>query len=140
MSRSDRAHLEALARTLHDCADHAADAGADHGTAHPYGPGAPAFLLEAADTIGTRAAERDRKGGERSMALAVRMFNEWRVGTCVNGSGALTEREGWMFMAILKMARMQGGRYRRDDHVDGAAYIALAGECEEARHHHPMQT
>lgn len=42
----------------------------------------------------------------------------------------LTEEQGWAFMAVLKLARAQNGRaVNRDDYVDGAAYIALAGEC-----------
>jgi hypothetical protein len=35
-------------------------------------PSAPDLLIEAADTIGNRAAERDHANGERSMATAVR--------------------------------------------------------------------
>lgn len=95
-----------------------------------YGPGADGFLLEAADAIDHRAAERDTPEGERSMARATAMFNAWRGPR--HGDGALTEREGWVFMALLKLARARGGGYRRDDYVDGAAYIALAGECAGA--------
>ena len=36
---------------------------------------AHALLIEAADTIGNRSAERDNADGERSMARAVQMFN-----------------------------------------------------------------
>lgn len=130
MSSSDPACVAALDRTLHRAMGEDVAAA----EAQPaYGPTAPDFLLEAADTIGQRAAERDRAEGERSMRRAVRIFNELRAGTCVNGSGALTERDGWLFMACLKLARMQGGKYRRDDYVDGAAYIALAGECAETK-------
>lgn len=130
MNAADITHLDAIGHTLQRVAHPDASAS----TAKPYGPSAPEFLLEAADTIGARAAERDRAEGERSMRRAVRLFNELRAGTGVNASGALTEREGWLFMACIKLARMQGGKYRRDDYVDGAAYIALAGECEEAKH------
>ena len=81
---------------------------------------APDILATAADCIGNRAAQRDQ-GCERSMARAVDTFN------ALTGS-TLNEREGWIFMAILKLARAQAGRHVLDDYVDGAAYIALAGE------------
>lgn len=93
---------------------------------------APSILIEAADCIGSRAAERGHADGERSMARAVAMFNAWRGSRFVDGeAGAITEREGWVFMALLKLSRAAGGAHRLDDYVDGAAYIALAGECAE---------
>ncbi len=93
-----------------------------------YGHDAPGFLLEAADTIGNRASERDQDDGERSMARAVSMFNAWRGH---ESTYPLSETEGWIFMVFLKLARAAGGTYKRDDFVDGAAYMALAGECAE---------
>jgi hypothetical protein len=60
--------------------------------------------------------------GERSMARCVAAFN------ALTGH-QLTEREGWMFMAMLKASRAQAGALNLDDYVDGAAYFALAGEC-----------
>lgn len=89
---------------------------------------APALLIEAADTIGNRAAERDSEDGERSMARAVHMFNIWRG---QHRQGVVTEYEGWMFMVFLKLARAAEGKHRRDDYIDGAAYLALACECVE---------
>lgn len=89
---------------------------------------APALLIEAADTIGNRAAERDSADGERSMARAVHMFNIWRGR---NHQGVISEYEGWMFMVFLKLARAAEGKHRRDDYIDGAAYLALACECVE---------
>lgn len=97
--------------------------------ARAYGDTAPEFLLEAADCIDARAAARDLASGERSMACAVDMFNAWRRPH--TGTGDLSEADGWVFMALLKLARARGGDYRRDDYVDGAAYIALAGECAQ---------
>lgn len=79
------------------------------------------FLLEALATIDQRAQQRDTVA-ERSMARTVSAFNG------LTGRD-LTEEEGWLFMATLKLARASGGRtYRRDDYVDAAAYIALLGE------------
>lgn len=90
---------------------------------------APALLIEAADTIGNRADERDSKDGERSMARAVQMFNVWRGPS--HERWGMSEREGWMFMVFLKLARAAEGKHRRDDYIDGAAYMALACECIE---------
>lgn len=89
---------------------------------------APALLIEAADTICNRAAERDSEDGERSMARAVHMFNLWRGR---HHQGVVTEHEGWMFMVFLKLARAAEGKHRRHDYIDGAAYLALACECVE---------
>ena len=91
-------------------------------------PSAPALLIEAADTIGNRAAERDNADGERSMARAVQMFNVWRGPRAELG---MTEHEGWAFMVFLKLARAAEGKHRQDDWVDGAAYMALCCESIE---------
>jgi hypothetical protein len=78
------------------------------------------ILSKAAETIGNRAAERDTDS-ERSMAKSVKAFN------ALTGH-AMTETQGWLFMAVLKAARAQGGAFVLDDYIDGAAYFALAGE------------
>jgi len=80
------------------------------------------FLNAGAEAIGDRAAERDKPDGERSMFAAVEAFN------AIYGT-ELTETQGWAFMALLKLSRAAGGAYRADDYVDGAAYVALAGEA-----------
>lgn len=85
---------------------------------------AASILQEAKDCLVNRAAERDHEDGERSMEAAVNAFN-----TLTKHS--LTEEQGWLFVAVLKAARAQGGGYKRDDYVDGAAYFALAGEAAE---------
>ena len=90
-------------------------------------PTAPDLLIEAADTIGNRSDERDNADGERSMARAVQMFNVWRGPS--NHRWGLAEADGWAFMVFLKLARAAEGKHRRDDWVDGAAYMALACEC-----------
>lgn len=80
------------------------------------------ILEDAAATIGERADQRDALE-ERSMLRCVNAFNGL---TRLN----LSEEDGWIFMVCLKMARAKNGRsFHRDDYLDGAAYIALAGEC-----------
>ncbi len=83
---------------------------------------APEILTAAANDIGQRAALRDQPTGERSMARTVAAFN------ALHGT-ALTEVQGWHFMALLKLARATAGTHHPDDYQDGAAYTALAGEA-----------
>lgn len=56
------------------------------------------------------------------MAKTVALFNLLR-------GKKISEEDGWWFMACLKAARATQGKFQLDDYVDGAAYIALAGEC-----------
>lgn len=81
-----------------------------------------ALLEEAKTNIGNRAAERD-KPKERSMNATVKAFNSL--------TGAeLTEKDGWLFMVCLKLARATGGtKEKADDYIDAASYAALTGEC-----------
>ena len=89
------------------------------------------ILHAAADVIAARGVQRDSRTGagqpqERSMAATVAAFN------AIEGT-ALTERQGWAFMQILKMVRSattaRNGLHNADDALDGAAYAALGGEA-----------
>jgi len=82
---------------------------------------APQILKTAIGHMEERAATYDQPQGERSMGKTVAMFNTLT-------EHGLTEEQGWLFMACLKMVRAQAGRYRADSYEDGAAYFALAGE------------
>lgn len=90
---------------------------------------ADSFLRTAAATIQDRGVHRDTSAEgaqqERSMAATVAAFN------ALEGT-SLTERQGWAFMQVLKLARSaasaRNGQFNADDFVDGAAYAALAGE------------
>jgi hypothetical protein len=83
---------------------------------------APALLREAADLIDQRAAERD-VDAERSMSRTIAAFNTLTGHT-------LTETNGWLLLAILKLARATVGKFQPDDLKDCAAYVALALECQ----------
>jgi hypothetical protein len=85
---------------------------------------APDLLREAADLIDQRAAERD-VASERSMSRTIAAFNTLTGHT-------LTETNGWLLLAILKLARATVGKFQSDDLKDCAAYVALALECELA--------
>lgn len=80
------------------------------------------ILRKGAQHIEDRAAMRDQPQGERSMARTVGAFNALTGHT-------LTERDGWLFMVALKMARAcTTPTGHHDDYEDLAAYAALAGE------------
>jgi hypothetical protein len=65
------------------------------------------------------------------------MFNELRKTPALIWPDYMTDREGWIFMALLKLSRAQGGAHHIDDYLDAAAYIALAGECAEKQQDMP---
>lgn len=80
------------------------------------------LLRNSAQHIEDRSAARDQKDGERSMVPTVRAFN------ALTGHN-LSERDGWMFMVVLKSARAcSSAKGLPDDYEDLAAYAALAGE------------
>lgn len=73
------------------------------------------------EVLDARAAERGLES-ERSMSRTVDMFNG------LTGYD-LDQRDGYVFMLCLKMARAYATPTgKRDDYVDGANYAALAGE------------
>lgn len=82
------------------------------------------ILTAAGQHMQDRASQRDLPDGERSMRRCVEAFN------ALTGHN-LDEREGWMFMAVLKAARSCANPHKpnRDDFEDGAAYFGLAGEA-----------
>lgn len=83
------------------------------------------FLEAAIGAMESRAKERD-KNEERSMARTVEAFNTLL-------GHALSERDGWLFMAILKIARAGSTPTgTEDDYIDMAAYAGLAGESVQA--------
>lgn len=82
------------------------------------------LLQQGADTIRQRAQFRDTPGGEYAMPLAVRLMQAY------NGGRLESDVDGNVFMVFLKLARHQnGGKLNMDDFIDGAAYMAMAGEA-----------
>jgi hypothetical protein len=80
-------------------------------------------LSTAFNAIDQRGETRDCNE-ERSMASCVAAFNAMF-------DKKMSEEQGWWFMVLLKMSRSKGGKRNEDDYVDGAAYCALAGECDD---------
>lgn len=91
-------------------------------------PTAVDILRSSALAIEDRAASRDCPDGERSMLRCVETFNR------LTGHN-LSERDGWVFMTTLKLSRAQSAlencALNPDDYIDGAAYLALALECQQ---------
>lgn len=91
-------------------------------------PKAAQILNEAVATMVERGKSYDKNGNgaERSMDKIVAMFEALT-------SIKMTPAQGYKFMACLKLARSEQGEHKEDNYLDGAAYMALAGEasCSE---------
>lgn len=89
-------------------------------------PQAAELLGRAARHLHDRASTYDKPEGERSMGRTVAAFN------AITGRD-LTESEGWLFMAVLKQARLFArSDYHSDSAEDGIAYLALLAEARGA--------
>ena len=84
---------------------------------------APQLLNKAAAIMEQRGKQYDKPGGERSMGATVMAFN------AITGQ-SLTEAQGWLLMALLKMVR---DNQRQVPHLDSiedlVAYASLYGEA-----------
>lgn len=87
-------------------------------------PKAAQILNEAVATMVERGKsyDKDGNGAERSMDKIVAMFE---VLTGIK----MTPAQGYKFMACLKLARSEQSEHKEDNYLDGAAYMALAGEA-----------
>ena len=89
----------------------------------PPSMSATEILDAASQHMRDRASQRDQPGGERSMPRVIAAFN------ALTGHN-LSERDGNLFMVVLKAARATTTATGvPDDYQDGAAYFAMAGEC-----------
>lgn len=79
------------------------------------------ILGKVSDIVKERGTQRDLIEGERTMSKCVHTFNAL---TDLN----LTEQQGWIFMMILKLCRMQRGSFKEDDYLDTIGYSALLAE------------
>ena len=67
---------------------------------------------------------RDQPNGERNMKKTVDLYN-------ILTNSSLKEEDGWLFMILLKITRMQTGKFNSDDYIDLNCYSSLLGECKE---------
>ena len=87
---------------------------------------APEILTRSAEIMAERAKQYDSPQGERSMGKAVAAFN------AVTGQ-SLSEANGWLLMALLKMVRDNTTTEPHADSInDLVAYGALYGEARLA--------
>ena len=83
---------------------------------------APDLLMRGIRLMEQRGKQYDQPAGERSMAAAVEAFNAIT-------REQLTESDGWLLLALLKMVRdNQREAAHRDSIEDLVAYAALYGE------------
>jgi len=79
------------------------------------------FLRRATEVLAERGKNYD-DGQERSMSKIVEAFNS------ITGH-TLSERDGWLFMQVLKLVRLTTTEgYHRDSYEDNVAYAALMAE------------
>lgn len=84
---------------------------------------APEILTRSAEIMAERAKQYDSPEGERSMGKAVAAFN------AITGQ-SLSEANGWLLMALLKMVRDNTTTEPHEDSInDLVAYGALYGEA-----------
>lgn len=87
---------------------------------------APEILTRSAEIMAERAKQYDSPEGERSMGKAVAAFN------AITGQ-SLSEANGWLLMALLKMVRDNTTDKPHEDSLhDLVAYGALYGEARMA--------
>ena len=92
---------------------------------------APEILTRSAEIMAERAKQYDSPQGERSMGKAVAAFN------AVTGQ-SLSEANGWLLMALLKMVRDNTTDKPHEDSInDLVAYGALYGEARLASMNQP---
>ena len=92
---------------------------------------APEILTRSAEIMAERAKQYDSPQGERSMGKAVAAFN------AITGQ-ELTEANGWLLMALLKMVRDNTTTEPHEDSIhDLVAYGALYGEARLASMNQP---
>lgn len=89
----------------------------------PYLPSTAEDLLAVAGDIMAKRGENYDDGSERSMKKIVGAFNQ------ITGQ-ELSERDGWLFMQVLKLVRLSTAKgQHRDSYEDNIAYAALMAEA-----------
>jgi hypothetical protein len=82
------------------------------------------YLSAAEDAQTARASDYDSPGGERSVGDTVRAFN------ALTGH-QLTEVEGWQFLMLLKLKRLNSAHgVHMDSCVDAVSYASLMAEAQ----------
>lgn len=100
------------------------------------GEGADSPLMRATEIAGRASdlvgGDRDRQHGAKhdNFARIATMWNAW-LQTRRYPAKPLSAHDVGIMMALMKAARTQSGSLNIDDYVDGAGYLACAGEVAQ---------
>lgn len=88
-----------------------------------------AIAARAAELVG---GERDKTHGDTKVNFRniASMWNTY-IGIRAHHPSDLTPEDVAVMMTLLKIARMQTGKFNPDDYVDGCGYLSLAGFVHE---------
>lgn len=84
-----------------------------------------AEILDGAKACVCEDRERQYGTPEDSFGFIARLWGAYL------GDNTLSGHDVALMMALLKIARIQTGRYKADSYIDAAGYIACAGEVGE---------
>lgn len=96
-------------------------------------------ILDRAKELTNGAREADYGGMADNMACLAALLDAYIMGRfrgaqSILGEVVLNGVDAACIMALTKIARIAGGdQSHRDSYVDGAAYLAMAGECAEQK-------
>jgi hypothetical protein len=93
-------------------------------TSGPVSSSASQIAQRAADLVG---GERDRQHGKK-LENFQNIADLW---TAYLGDRKISALDVGLMMALMKVARTKSGAHNLDDFVDGAGYLACAGEIAE---------
>jgi len=85
-------------------------------------------LCDDAATLVTGEREADYGDKHTSCLAIARLWNAYLENL---ETTLLTSRDVAQMMSLLKVARTQGGRYKRDNYLDQVGWAAIAGELAQ---------
>ena len=86
------------------------------------------ILMKAADLVGN--SRQDSHGDTFKNHAQIAEFWNIYLDDKLKPMASITADEVAMMLALLKVSRSQMGKQNMDDYVDGAAYMAIAGELK----------
>jgi hypothetical protein len=90
---------------------------------------ATSILGRAADLVG---GDRAKQHGD-AHALHATIARMWNVYLSTKPGRMIEATDVALMMALLKVARTTSGAHNEDNYVDGAGYLAIAGELAQEK-------
>ena len=87
-------------------------------------------ILDAAKSIVTGEREKQYGGAENSFSTIANLWMDYWVAK--GHEVPIGPTDVAVMMALLKIARIAGGRFKEDSYIDACGYMACAGEIEGA--------